>query len=92
VAPFDSEGVDSDAKFDLVFTDIALVDQKEGGLQIGQIIREARSGIPILYTSGMVMTDGMSSLFVPPCEFLPKPYRGDELLNTITRLLAETKN
>jgi len=84
--------IQSEAKFDLVFTDIALGDQKEGGLQVGQIVRQARSGVPILYTSGMTLTDGMQSLFVPPCEYLPKPYRDDDLLSATTRLLAETQS
>ena len=82
--------IHSDAKFDLVFTDISLGDQREGGLQVGQTIRDARNGTPVLYTSGMVITDGMRSLFVDPCEFLPKPYRDDELLDAISRLIAES--
>ena len=82
--------IHSDAKFDLVFTDIALGDQREGGLQVGQTVRDARDGTPVLYTSGMTITDGMRSLFVNPCDFLPKPYREDELLEAITRLLDES--
>ena len=78
-----------DADFDLVFTDIGLADQREGGLQVGQSTREARQGTPILYTSGMIITDGMRSLFVTPSEFLPKPYREHELLDAVSRLLAE---
>ena len=81
--------IHSDSQFDLVFTDIGLVDQREGGLQVGQSLGEARHGIPVLYTSGMTMTDGMSSLFATPSEFLPKPYRENELLDAVDRLLAE---
>lgn len=81
--------IHSDSQFDLVFTDIGLVDQREGGLQVGQSLGEARQGIPVLYTSGMTMTDGMSSLFATPSEFLPKPYRENELLDAVDRLLAE---
>jgi DNA-binding NtrC family response regulator len=81
--------IDSDAHLDLVFTDIGLVNEREGGLQVGQRLGEARQGIPVLYTSGMTMTDGMSSLFVTPSEFLPKPYRENELLDAVDRLLAE---
>ena len=81
--------IQSDERLDLVFTDVVLGNQKEAGLQIGQMVRDARNGTPVLYTSGNLATDGMRSLFVMPCEFLPKPYRDDELLSAVARLLNE---
>jgi CheY-like chemotaxis protein len=55
--------INSDQKFDLVFTDINLTDGLEGGLQVGQLIRQTREGKPVLYTSGKPLTDGMKELF-----------------------------
>ena len=78
----------SDAQFDLIFTDVGLGELREGGLQLGQTARDTRPGIPILYTSGMTLTDGMKSLFVEPCAFMPKPYRDADRLGHIDQLLS----
>jgi CheY-like chemotaxis protein len=66
--------IHSDQKLDLVFTDITLPENPEGGLQMGQLVRQARPGVPVLYTSGRALTDGMKELFVERSSFLPKPY------------------
>ena len=81
--------IHSDQKFDLIFTDISLADQKEGGLQVGQTAIQARVRIPVLYTSGMALTDGMKALFSEPSEFLPKPYRDDELVTASSDCSAQ---
>ena len=31
---------------------------------MGQLVRQARPGVPVLYTSGRALTDGMKELFV----------------------------
>ena len=79
--------IQSDAKIDLVFTDINLTDGLEGGLQVGQLVSQARQGTPVLYTSGKPLTEGMRELFVEPSEFLPKPYTDDQVTGAISRLL-----
>jgi DNA-binding NtrC family response regulator len=81
--------IQSEQEFDLVFTDINLADQLEGGLQVGQSVRQARPGTPVLYTSGRGLTDGMKSLFADPSEFLPKPYTDEQLVEAISRLLRK---
>ncbi len=83
--------IHSDQKFDVVFTDINLTDGLEGGLQVGQLIRQTRKGTPVLYTSGKPLTDGMKELFVEPNEFLEKPYTNDKVLDALGRLLREGK-
>ncbi len=83
--------IHSDQKFDVVFTDINLTDGLEGGLQVGQLIRQTRKGTPVLYTSGKPLTDGMKELFVEPNEFLEKPYTNDQVLDALGRLLREGK-
>jgi DNA-binding NtrC family response regulator len=79
--------IHSDEEFDLVFTDIGLVDQLEGGITIGQLARQARPTTPILYTSGRGLTDGMKSLFAERSAFLPKPYTAPQLLEAVDDLL-----
>ena len=41
--------IHSDQKLDLVFTDITLPENPEGGLQMGQLVRQARPGVPALH-------------------------------------------
>lgn len=79
--------IHSDEEFDLVFTDIGLVDQLEGGITIGRLAMQARPATPILYTSGRGLTDGMKSLFAERSAFLPKPYTAPQLLEAVDDLL-----
>jgi len=79
--------IHSDQKLDLVFTDITLPDNPEGGLQVGQLVRQARPGVPVLYTSGRALTDGMKELFVERSSFLLKPYTDEQLITATAGLL-----
>lgn len=79
--------IHSDQKLDLVFTDITLPENPEGGLQMGQLVRQARPGVPVLYTSGRALTDGMKELFVERSSFLPKPYTDEQLISAVADLL-----
>ncbi len=79
--------VHSENKIDLIFTDLGLRDQAEGGLELGQSASQTRPGIPILYTSGRNLTDGMQSLFSEPSAFLPKPYTDHDLIHAVAELL-----
>ena len=81
--------IHADQKFDVVFTDINLTDGLEGGLQVGQLTRQARPGTPVLYTSGKPLTDGMKELFVEPSEFLEKPYTNDQIIDALARLVGQ---
>jgi two-component system cell cycle sensor histidine kinase/response regulator CckA len=83
--------LDSDEKFDLVFTDMQLVGDTEGGITIGTLVGKTRPGTPVLYTSGRPATDGMRSLFVEQSAFLPKPYTADDLTAAITDLIERQK-
>jgi len=84
--------IQSGQQIDLVFTDIALPEQMEGGLQIGQITRQAATNTPVLYTSGMALNDGMKSLFVWPYGFLPKPYTDHQLIEAVAALLRRASS
>jgi DNA-binding NtrC family response regulator len=82
---------ESKERIDLLFTDLGLGDQSEGGLVVAQEMKKARDGLPVLYTSGRAVTDGMRALFVQPSDFLPKPYTKDQLLATVAKLLTSAE-
>jgi DNA-binding NtrC family response regulator len=81
--------IHSDKNIDLVFTDITLMDAQEGGLQIGEFVRQARPGVPVLYTTGRGVTDGMIELFIDPSAYLPKPYTNEQLITAVSNLLRD---
>jgi DNA-binding NtrC family response regulator len=76
--------------FDLLFTDITLLDEPEGGLQLALEAAKQQPGRPVLYTTGRGVTDGMIALFVKPNGFLAKPYTGDQLLAAVKELLPNS--
>jgi DNA-binding NtrC family response regulator len=79
--------INSPHTLDLVFTDIGLRNHPEGGITIGQMVDQSRKGIPVLYTSGRALTDGMKTLFAKNSDFLPKPYTDHALIDAISKLL-----
>jgi two-component system, cell cycle sensor histidine kinase and response regulator CckA len=80
--------IDSDEKFDVVFTDVQLANHADRGLTVGTLVEKTRRGTPVLYTSSRPAIDGMPSLFVEPSAFLPKPYTAEQLTEAISGLLA----
>jgi CheY-like chemotaxis protein len=80
---------DPDQKLDLVFTDIALGDHKEGGITVGTLVRQARPETPVLYTSARPPTDGMLAMFAEPSAYLTKPYTLQGLAEELAKLLPE---
>ncbi len=79
--------VHSDHKIDLVFTDINLADDMEGGLKVGQLVKQFRDGTPVVYTSGRGLTDGMESMFAEPSRFVPKPYTDEQVIEIVSAVL-----
>ena len=63
---------------DLLFTDIGLQQDLEAGLKLAKGIAARRPGLPVLYTTGQGVTDGMRAMFADPFGFLPKPYTPDD--------------
>ena len=59
---------------DLLFTDIGLQQDLEAGLQLAKDISAQKPKLPVLYTTGQGVTDGMRALVAKPFGFLPKPY------------------
>jgi DNA-binding NtrC family response regulator len=78
-----------DQQIDLLFTDLGLGDEIEGGLAIGQGFAKSRPGMPVLYTTGRGVTDGMMALFVEPNGFVAKPYTVDQLKTAVAKLLGQ---
>jgi DNA-binding NtrC family response regulator len=76
-----------DMKPDLVFTDVILAKEREGGLHVGQVVRQTAPDTPVVYTSAAQLTDGMKALFVWPYRFIEKPYTDQQLLQAIEELL-----
>jgi DNA-binding NtrC family response regulator len=48
---------------DLLFTDIGLQQDLEAGLQLAKDISAQKPKLPVLYTTGQGVTDGMRALF-----------------------------
>ena len=80
--------VETDEKFDVLFVDLGLLDDQEAGLEIAQAAAKIRQGLPVIYTTGRGVTDGMLALFVQPNVFLAKPYSGEQLLTAISNVLG----
>jgi DNA-binding NtrC family response regulator len=73
---------------DLLFTDLGLQSDLQGGLKLASAAKERAAGLPVVYTTGQGLTDGMKALFVEPFGFLPKPYTGDQLTNAVAKLTS----
>ena len=66
--------IEGEVPVDLLFVDLKIQDDVEGGLKLAKKAVEARPNLKVLYTSGQAVTDGMIALFVERSAFLPKPY------------------
>lgn len=75
--------IESEEPIDLLFVDLKIQDDLEGGLKLARKAIEARPKLKVLYTSGQAVTDGMTALFVEKSAFLPKPYTVDQLATTL---------
>jgi DNA-binding NtrC family response regulator len=73
----------SKVSIDLIFTDLGLGDQSEAGFRIGELASRIRPGLPVLYSTGRPLTDGMKELFVDPSAFLEKPFTNDQLVEAV---------
>ena len=73
--------------FDLIFTDLSLHGHDQAGLALATEAVRIRDGIPVLYTTGQAVTDGMKAMFVEGSSFLPKPYTFDQLNAAVTAAL-----
>jgi DNA-binding NtrC family response regulator len=77
----------SDEKIDALLVDMELMDDPEAGLGVAQAAAKTRQGLPVIYTTGRGVTDGMRALFVERNVFLAKPYRAEQLLTAVANVL-----
>jgi two-component system, response regulator PdtaR len=73
---------------DLLFTDIGLQQDTEAGLQLAREVTARRPALPVLYTTGQGVTDGMRAMFAEPFGFVPKPYTPEDLRTALSNLLS----
>ena len=76
-------------KIDALFVDVTLPDHHEAGLELAEAAAKTRPGLPVIYTTGRGVTDGMLALFVQPNVFLAKPYNGEQLLTAVANVLKK---
>jgi CheY-like chemotaxis protein len=80
----------SEEKVDLVFTDVQLPDQPEGGILIGEMVRQLRPGVPVVYATARSLTDGMEAQLIEPRGFVQKPYTDEKVLEAVAKFLRTT--
>jgi two-component SAPR family response regulator len=56
--------IENDKPVDLLFVDLKIQDNLQGGLKLTKKAVEARPNLKVLYTSDQAVTDGMNALFV----------------------------
>ena len=78
---------DTELKLDLLFTDLTLADQTDGGLAVGQTMARSRPGLPVVYTTGRGVTGCIVKRLVAPSKFIPKPYTDAQLVSAAAELL-----
>lgn len=81
----------ADQQVDVLFIDLKLGADLEGGLRVAQEAKVKRPSLAVLYTTGSGVNDGMKALFVEPSLFLPKPYTLEQLTKSIAYLLLNAK-
>jgi DNA-binding NtrC family response regulator len=80
--------VEERSDVDVLFTDIGLQQDAEAGLQLAKDVAARKRTLPVLYTTGQGVTDGMRAMFAEPFGFLPKPYTPVDLKTALGNLLS----
>jgi DNA-binding NtrC family response regulator len=81
--------LDGGDRIDLLFTDVGLQSDIQAGLTLAQEAIKRKTDLPVLYTTGQGLTDGMQAMFVERYEFLAKPYTSEQPLTSVENLLRE---
>jgi two-component system nitrogen regulation response regulator NtrX len=85
--------LDGDANPELLFTDLGLHGDLQAGISLAQEAFKRLPGLPVLYTTGQGVTDGMQALFVERYGFIAKPYTAAQLITAVENLLpTRSKN
>ena len=81
--------VEGGEKIDLLFTDIGLQSDIQAGLVLAQEVTRKWPQLPVLYTTGQGLTDGMQAMFVERFGYLAKPYTPEQLTTAVENLLSQ---
>jgi DNA-binding NtrC family response regulator len=81
--------LDGGDRIDVLFTDLGLQSDNQAGLMLAQEVIKRKMDLPVLYTTGQGLTDGLQAMFVDRYEFLAKPYTPEQLLTCVEKLLPE---
>jgi DNA-binding NtrC family response regulator len=79
--------LEGDQTVELLFTDLGLHGDLQAGLTAAQEAVKRFPDLPVLYTTGQGITDGMRAMFVERNGFIAKPYSADQLRAAIANLL-----
>ena len=78
----------SNGIIDALITDIHLNTARLGGFELAHQARNLRPNLPVLYVSGLSLTEATAELLVVNGQFLMKPYSPDQFQNAVLSLLA----
>ena len=78
----------SPQQIDVLFTDIYLKTSVLGGCELAHQAITLRPQLPVLYTTGNLVTEKMKTQFVKGARYLPKPYTQLQLQDSVEGLLA----
>ena len=78
----------SSQPIDVLFTDICLKDEAQGGCTLAKQAIKLRPQLRVLYTTGNSMTQQLKALFVAGANCFRKPYSGSQLREHVGGLLA----
>ena len=84
--------LDGGEKIDALFVDLVLHGDLHGGLRLAQEAVKRMPTLPVLYTTGQGITDGMQALFAGNSAFLGKPYTAERLVDTLHELLNSRRS
>jgi DNA-binding NtrC family response regulator len=79
--------VNGNAVIDVLFAEIDLDSESHGGLELAKAAVERRPHLPVIYTTGKGVTDGMRALFVEGFAFVAKPYTSQDLIAAVQNIL-----
>jgi CheY-like chemotaxis protein len=69
---------------DLLFADLGLKEEIDGGIELASRAVELRPELRVLYTTGRVVTDGTRARLVKGSALLPKPYTVEQLITALS--------
>ncbi len=75
--------LDVASEVEILFTDIGLKDDVQGGLDLAKQAVKRHPDLRVLYTTGQAVTDGMQALFVENSCVLNKPYTFEQLQTSL---------